>query len=199
MTAYVQGHAHPDEQPADRPDDWSYDGVPFATFPDLAAIDEMRNFPDYLAHAVPDEAAFLDRAAMSAVLMVDSFGSPPPGVRDPDARTLLVFVRSNGVDADTGHALIEALGAHPGGGSRPHRWSTALETDPGLSPVGASGRPFSGLLEVWFDAGVDATRVAGVLAAAPASVPVEVFCLVVRENVVVPAGARAPETVRVLR
>lgn len=184
MTRYVQGHAHPEDRPKGSPDDWLYDGVPFASFPDLAAIDDMRQDPGYLTHAVPDEAAFLDRSAMSAVLLTDSFGAPPAEC-GPAMRTLLVFARPAGADEATGRALAEAVEAHAAVRPVAHRWSTALDADPGLSPVSSSDRPFDGLLEMWFEAADEATRVAGAIAHDPGSLPVAVFCLVVRENVVI--------------
>ncbi len=184
MTGYVQGHVHPEDQPPGRPDDWAYDGVPFAAFPDIAAIEEMRTSPDYQAMAVPDEEAFLDRSAMAAVLLVDSFGGPPADELGPDSRTLLVLTRGAGTGEAAGRALLEAL-VPMVATSIAHRWSVALDSDPRLSPASSVGRPFDGLLELWFPDGADATRAADGIVAGDSPLFSDVFCLVVRENVVI--------------
>ncbi|MFI8089459.1 EthD domain-containing protein [Streptomyces sp. NPDC086080] len=185
MTGYTQGHAIPGEQPADRPPTWAYDGVPLASFPDLAAIGTLRAHPDYLGRAVPDEERFTDRAGMAAVLLEHCFGAAPAPV--PGGRTLMVFTRVDDADEEAGRALAGALEAVPGADAAlGRRWSTALDVDPGLSPRGAeTRRPYDGLLEVWFPSAAPATRVAQEVASDPALLPFEVFCLVVRENRVV--------------
>ncbi|WP_326750901.1 EthD domain-containing protein [Streptomyces hirsutus] len=184
MVGYTQGHAIPGEQPVDRPPAWGYDGVPLASFPDLAAIGTLRAHPDYHGRAVPDEARFTDRSSMAAVLLAHCFGEAPAPA--PEGRTLMVFARTGGADERAGRALAGALSAVPGAGSAlGRRWSTALDADPGLSPRGAADRPYDGLLEVWFPSAAPATRTAQAVAADPALLPVEVFCLVVRENRVV--------------
>ncbi|WP_081239523.1 EthD domain-containing protein [Streptomyces viridosporus] len=184
MVGYTQGHAIPEEQPARRPVSWEYDGVPLASFPDLAAIGTLRSHPDYRARAVPDEAEFTDRAGMAAVLLAHRFGEAP----DPVAggRTLMVFARTADLGEAAGRALIGALGAVPGADAAlGHRWSAALDADPGLSPRGTADRPYDGLLEVWFPAAAPATGVARAVADDPALLPFEAFCLVVYENRVV--------------
>ncbi|MFF3896296.1 EthD domain-containing protein [Streptomyces sp. NPDC001812] len=181
MTGYTQGHAIPGEQPADRPPAWEYDGVPLASFPDLAAIDTLRAHPDYRGRAVPDEALFTERAGMAAVLLAHCFGEAPPPVSG--GRTLMVFARTDGTGEQAGRALAGALDAVPGADSAlGHRWSTALDADPGLSPRSAAEWPYDGLLEVWLPSAAPATRAAQAVAADPALLPFEVFCLVVREN-----------------
>lgn len=188
MSAYVQGHARPEDQPLGRPESWAYDGVPFASFADLAAIDQMRRSSGYLTRAVPDEAEFVDRSHMSAVLMVDSFGSRPAGLSSANWRTLLVFARSGRGDEAAGRALVAGLDGYLDE-ARPLscRWSVALDADPGLGVPVQAHTAFVGLLEVWFAEGVDATAVAGRIASDSGSLPVDVVCLVVQENEVVRA------------
>ncbi|MGW1545858.1 EthD domain-containing protein [Streptomyces sp. NPDC002346] len=184
MVGYTQGHAIPGEQPANRPASWAYDGVPLASFPDLAAIETLRSDPDYRARAVPDEAEFTDRSSMAAVLLTHCFGEAPEPTGD--GRTLMVFARTVGADEPVGRALAEALDAVPGADAALGcRWSTAMDADPGLSPRSASDRPYDGLLEVWFPAAAPAAGVARAVAAEPTLLPFEVFCLVVRENRVI--------------
>ncbi|MEF9901660.1 EthD domain-containing protein [Streptomyces sp. P9-A2] len=185
MVGYSQGHAIPDEQPVGRPPDWEYDGVPLASFPDLAAIGTLRAHPDYLGRAVPDEALFTDRSSMTAVLLAHCFGEAPEHPT-PGGRTLMVFARTGAAGEPAGRALAGSLGALPGAGSAlGHRWSAALDADPGLSPRGAADRPYDGLLEVWFPSAAPATRAAQAVADGPALLPFQVFCLVVREERVV--------------
>ncbi|GGJ40999.1 EthD domain-containing protein [Streptomyces brasiliensis] len=184
MVGYTQGHAIPEEQPQERPASWEYDGVALASFPDLGAIEVLRSHPDYRARAVPDEAEFTDRSSMAAVLLAHCFGEAPDPVAD--GRTLMVFARTASTGERAGRTLVRALDAVPGADAAiGHRWSTAMDADPGLSPRGASDRPYSGLLEAWFRDAASAAEVALAVAADAALLPLKVSCLVVRENRVI--------------
>lgn len=162
-----------------------YDGCPLASFPSLAAIEVLRESAAYRTQAVPDEEVFTDRAAMAAALMVDGYGSPP-SERDPDGRALYIFVRGTDVDTDTGRAVEQALERVPGSDAGlARRWSLALDTDSALSVRNTARRPFDGLLELWFADAPAATSVTAALASEPGALPVDFFCLVVRENRVI--------------
>ncbi|TYL55477.1 EthD domain-containing protein [Nocardioides sp. BGMRC 2183] len=186
MTSYVQAHAHPDLQAAGTPAAWRYDGAAFAGFADLEALEQMRADEGYRSRAVADEAEFVDRAAMAAVLLVDDWVDPPA---DPVAmrRTVLVFVRAGATDgADAGRALARQLAAGGGAGPSGSAWSRALGRDPGLAPGGADGCRFDALLELWFEEPAAAAVLAERLVATRERLVVSVVaCLVAEENRVI--------------
>ncbi|GAA4752823.1 hypothetical protein GCM10023350_42660 [Nocardioides endophyticus] len=182
LAAYTQAHIDPEEQPAGRPHSWRHDGVPLATFADLAAIEMLRESPEYQEEAVPDEAAFTDRASMSPVLLVESFGGPPES-RTSDGRTLFVFASTVGVDEGSGRRLVAALSAIPGAEvALAHRWSVALDADSGLGGREVPARSWDGMLEVWFPDVASARDVAGRIASDQRALPFPVSCTVGREN-----------------
>ncbi|GAA1518463.1 EthD domain-containing protein [Nocardioides humi] len=185
MTSYVQAHARPELQPAGLPASWRYDGAALAGFADLDALERMRADAGYRARAVVDEAEFVDRASMAAVLLVDGWVEPTPA---PDlvSASLLLFVRGEcRLDPQAGRTLVADLGdvTRSAVGSA---WSLALDRDPGLAPGGGEARAYDALLELWFTETVAATDAADRLVAAAPAFPVGVAaCLVTRENRVV--------------